>query len=204
MAALVLLVVASYLLGSIPTSVLVARRARGIDIRQHGSGNAGGTNVLRVVGWRAALVVAVVDVGKGFAAAMLPRMASVELPVSAQLAATLCGAAAVVGHVFPLFAQFRGGKGVGTAAGMILAIHPWAVVILLPVFSAVLALTRIVSVASITAALCVPLSVMVARGVSWVPENEAAMGVLVALGIFVIVNHRTNIHRLMRGTESRL
>lgn len=204
MVPLLLLAAIGYVLGSFPTSIIVSRRVKGIDIRKHGSGNAGGTNVLRVVGWKAALVVAVVDVGKGFAAAMLPRMVHEPLPVSPVTAATLCGAAAVVGHVFPLFAGFRGGKGVGTAAGMVLAVHPWAVVILLPVFFMVFAFTRIVAVASMTAALAMPLAVAVVRGVGWVPDNAAAVAILVALSLFIVVNHRANLRRLLQGTENKL
>ena len=114
MTALLLILLAAYLMGSFPTSIVVARRARGIDIREHGSGNAGGTNVLRVVGWKAALLVALVDVGKGTVASLLPHLAPASsLAVDVVDACALAGACAVVGHVFPVFAGFRGARAWG-------------------------------------------------------------------------------------------
>ena len=201
---LLLLLVAGYLLGSIPTSVIVSKRAAGIDIRQHGSGNAGGTNVLRVVGWRAALVVAVVDVGKGSAAALLPSLITRPLPVHAATAATACGIAAVVGHVYPVFASFRGGKGVGTTAGAMIVLQPLALAWCAPVFVAVLLLSRMVSLSSMTAAAALPLAVWMVRGSSWIDEERFAFGALVALAIFIFFTHRSNIARILSRSESRV
>lgn len=194
----------SYLLGSIPTSIIVTRLVKGVDIRRHGSGNAGGTNVLRVVGWKAALAVAVVDVGKGTAGALLPRLFADRIGVDPLLAAMLCGALAVVGHVFPLFAGFRGGKGVGTMAGMLLVVQPLAAGALAPLFFLVVGLTRMVSLGSMIAALAVPLAVWILNGTAWVSENRAAFFVLVGLSLFIVFNHRTNVARIVRGNENRL
>ncbi|HHR85705.1 MAG TPA: acyl-phosphate glycerol 3-phosphate acyltransferase, partial [Candidatus Acetothermia bacterium] len=122
---LALLLVISYLLGAIPTSVIVGKIARGIDVREHGSGNAGATNTWRVLGWKAGMIVLVLDAGKGVAAATLvPLTHFGHLPFTAPVIAILCGLAAVIGHVFPVYAGFRGGKGVATGAGMLIAIAP--------------------------------------------------------------------------------
>jgi glycerol-3-phosphate acyltransferase PlsY len=204
MVMLALFLVAGYLLGSIPTSVLVSKRVAGIDIREHGSGNAGGTNVLRVVGWKAALIVAVVDVGKGSVAALLPSMAARGIPFSAPAVATACGLAAVVGHVFPLFASFRGGKGVGTSAGAMIVVQPLAAACCAPVFAAVLLLSRMVSLSSMSAALALPLAVWLTRGSSWISEEPFAFSALVALALFIAFTHRANIARILRGSESRI
>ncbi len=204
MALLVALLALSYLLGSIPTSVIVTRLVKGVDIRRFGSGNAGGTNVLRVVGWKAALVVAAVDVGKGSLAALLPRLVAQPLPLDPVLAAMLCGALAVVGHCFPLFAGFRGGKGVGTTAGMLLVVQPLAAAAAAPLFFLVVALTRMVSLGSMIAALALPVVVWILRGSAWVAGNRTAFSVLVALSLFIVFNHRTNIARIIRGSENRL
>jgi glycerol-3-phosphate acyltransferase PlsY len=203
MTTLVLLLAVSYLMGSCPTSMIVSRWARGIDIRQHGSGNAGGTNVLRVVGWRAALVVVVVDVGKGFGAAFLPKLTSGALPIDGVTAATFCGTAAVIGHVYPVFASFRGGKGVGTAAGALLALHPLAAAICAPVFIVVVAATRMVSLGSMVAALSMPMAVVAVRGGVWAREEVSALLPLVAVSLFILFTHRTNIGRILKGTENK-
>jgi glycerol-3-phosphate acyltransferase PlsY len=199
-----LLLFAGYLLGSIPTSVLVSKRVAGIDIREHGSGNAGGTNVLRVVGWKAALVVAVVDVGKGSLAALLPSMIARGVPFSAPAAATACGLAAVIGHVYPVFASFRGGKGVGTSAGAMIVVQPLAAACCAPVFAAVLLFSRMVSLSSMSAALALPLAVWLTRGSSWISEEPFAFGALAALALFILFTHRANLARILRGSESRI
>ncbi len=202
---LIALLLVSYLMGSCPTSLLVARRLRGIDIREHGSGNAGGTNVLRVVGWKAALAVVVVDVGKGALAACLPLVVPApRLPLDAPDAAALCGACAVIGHVYPVFARFRGGKGVGTCAGMYLATQPLAVAVAAPVFLVSVLGTRMVSLGSVLAALALPLALWLTRGGSWMKAHPVSLAVSAGLAALIVFKHSSNIARIARGTESRL
>ena len=205
MLTLLLLAALSYLMGSFPTSVIVARRAKGIDIREHGSGNAGGTNVLRVVGWKAALLVAVVDVGKGALAAALPLFcAPSSLPVSLADACSLCGACAVVGHIYPVFARFRGGKGVGTAAGMFATTQPLALALAAPVFVIAVWTTRWVSLGSVLGALALPCALYLIRGGKWISEHGITFGVSIALAMLIFFKHRQNISRMFHGNESRL
>jgi len=203
--ALPIVLLLSYLVGSFPTSLLVARRFAGIDIREHGSGNAGGTNVLRVVGWKAALLVALVDVGKGaLAASLVWRLAVPAPPFDAVALSTLAGACAVVGHVYPVFAGFRGGKGVGTSAGAMVVVQPLALVCCVPLFAAVAAVSRMVSLASMCAALALPLAVLLVHGPAWVAENPITSAAVTALSIFVVFTHRSNIRRILAGAENRL
>lgn len=205
MLTLVALLALSYLMGSFPTSIIVARRVRGIDIREHGSGNAGGTNVLRVVGWKAASVVAVADVGKGALAAALPIFfAPILISMSLADICALCGASAVAGHIYPIFARFRGGKGVGTSAGMFAVTQPLALAFAAPVFVAAAWATRWVSLGSILGALAVPLAIYYTRGGEWIDGNRIAFGVNLAVAALIIFKHRANISRMVRGSESRI
>ncbi len=205
MTALALLLLAAYLLGSFPTSIVVARRAKGIDIREHGSGNAGGTNVLRVVGWKAALLVALVDVGKGTIASLLPlALPAASLALDAADACALACAAAVVGHVFPVFAGFRGGKGVGTSAGGFAVTQPLALACAAPVFFLAVLATRWVSLGSILGAITLPVAIYFTRGSAWVAAHPPAFWASVFLAALIVVKHSANIARIVRGEESRL
>ena len=188
-----ILLLAAYLLGATPTSYIVARLVRGIDLRQHGSGNLGATNAFRVLGWKAALPVMILDVFKGwFPTVWFPLWDGA--PAGWALA---YGAAAIVGHVFSVWVAFRGGKGVATSAGVFLALAPWAVLIAFIVWGVTVILTRIVSLASILAALVLPVAVFVTN------EPPVELGLSVALAAFVIYAHRSNIRRLLAGEESR-
>jgi len=195
-----LALLAAYLLGSLPTAAIVARRKRGGDIRERGSGNPGATNVLRVFGWRTALPVLVVDVAKGaIAAAWLPGRAAPSewLPYAV-------GAAAIVGHLWPVWARFRGGKGVATTAGVVLVLMPGVGVVLLACFAAVLTWTRRVAAASLVAiAGLLPAAYLVAVWTGNRP-GAAEIGFSVLTGLLVIAAHRENIARLRSGTEPRL
>lgn len=198
------LVAVAYLVGSFPTSIVVARRVRGIDIRTQGSGNAGATNVLRVTGWKPALVVAGVDVLKGFLPALIvSRLALQSLPPDRQLTALLVGAGAVVGHVFPMWAGFRGGKGVGTTAGVMLALFPVACALCVPVFLLTFATTRIVSLSSMASVLVFPFVLWGLNGTRWVVGHPYTFCVVCGLSLFIVVNHRSNLVRLARGSENR-
>jgi acyl phosphate:glycerol-3-phosphate acyltransferase len=201
---LILVLLAAYLAGSCPTSLLVSRRVKGIDIREYGSGNAGATNVLRSVGWKAALFVAAVDVGKGaLAAGVLPLLLPKDGPLDRLAVGSLAGACAVVGHVFPVFAGFRGGKGVGTAAGMMAVLHPLSLLACVPVFAGVVLLTRMVSLASMLGALAFPLSLWALRGNDWVEANPVAFWTTVGIAAFIVFTHRSNVRRILSGTENR-
>jgi acyl phosphate:glycerol-3-phosphate acyltransferase len=189
-----LFVVLAYLLGSLPTSYLVARWVRGLDLRQHGSGNLGATNAFRVLGWRSAAPVMVVDVLKGWVpVALFPLWDG-----SAVFGWALTyGTAAIIGHVLSVWVGFKGGKGVATGAGVFLALAPWAVLIGFVVWGVTLVLTRIVSLASILAALILPVAVFATNA------PRLVVWLSLALSIFVIYAHRANIRRLARGEEHR-
>jgi len=185
----------AYLLGAIPTSYVVGRFAHGVDLRKHGSGNLGATNTFRVLGWKAAAPVMVVDVAKGWAPAAFFPLWDAAAPLEWALA---YGAAAIVGHVFSVFVAFKGGKGVATSAGVFVALAPWAVLIAGVVWGVVVLLTRMVSLGSLTAAVVLPLAVF-ATG-----EPRLEFWLSLGLAAFVIYAHRSNIRRLVRGEESRV
>lgn len=186
-----------YVLGSIPFAYL-AGRARGVDLRQHGSGNLGATNAVRVLGGRIGAVVYLLDTLKGFVAAFaLTRMLGVE---PAGIWAIAFGVAAVAGHVRPLFLRFqRGGKGVATAGGVFFGLAPLATAITFVVFVLVLTVTGYASVGSMAAALTLPLAILlIGNGAS-----TELLVVAVAMAVFVFWAHRANIRRLRRGEEHR-
>ena len=184
----------AYLVGGIPTSYLAGRLGRGIDLRKHGSRNLGATNVYRVLGWKYAIPVGLIDAAKGAApVALVERWSSgpAWLPVAV-------GTAAVAGHVFSPYVRFDGGKGVATAAGMFLALAPLAIAISLGIWCGVLWLSGYVSVASIAAVGLFPLWARLTR-----PEAPYTFWASVILAVLIIVAHRSNIRRLLAGTESR-
>jgi len=199
---LALLLVISYLLGAIPTSVIVGKIARGIDVREHGSGNAGATNTWRVLGWKAGMIVLVLDAGKGVAAATLvPLTHFGHLPFTAPVIAILCGLAAVIGHVFPVYAGFRGGKGVATGAGMLIAIAPIPVGIATAIFGLSLFLSGMVSLSSLLAVTSVPISIVLLNRFSLAYYHPLLLAITCALALFIIFNHRENIGRILHGNE---
>ncbi len=185
----------SYLLGATPTSYWVGKGFRGIDLRQHGSGNLGATNAFRILGWRWAVPVILVDVAKGFVPVWLfPDLCG------ASFAWTLAfGAAAIFGHMFSLWVGFRGGKGVGTSAGVFLALAPWAVLGTFAVWLVVVFATRYVSVASLAAAVTLPLFVLLTPHAG----GRALLWFTVGLALVVVWAHRSNIGRLLHGRENR-
>jgi glycerol-3-phosphate acyltransferase PlsY len=189
-----LLLLASYLIGAFPSSYVVGRLTRGIDLRQHGSKNLGATNAFRVLGWRAAIPVFVIDIMKGFLpAAFFPAWDQSARPEWA----LAYGAAAIIGHVFSIYVGFKGGKGVATGAGVFLALAPVAIAVSSAVWISVLFLTGYVSLASIISALSVPIVVLLVQGVGPI------LALAVALALFIVYAHRANIRRLMRGEEHR-
>jgi glycerol-3-phosphate acyltransferase PlsY len=192
----------AYLLGSIPTAVWIGKAFHGIDVREHGSGNAGATNTIRVLGWKTGLPVLLIDVAKGWAATMLPRflhLAPAESPLMTNLQ-ILTGLTAILGHIFPVFAGFRGGKGVATVFGALLAIHPALTLVCIGVFLIVLILTGIVSVSSMTAGIAFPVLLFTVFGTQSVFLKIFSVFVAVAL----LITHRKNIKRLLKGEEKKL
>ena len=187
-------ILASYLLGAIPTSYLAARFGAGIDLRDHGSKNLGATNVYRVLGWRYAIPVGLFDVAKG----TVPVAVFGRLAQGGEWVPVVLGVAAVMGHVYSVFVRFRGGKGVATAAGAVLALAPIALGISAVVWVVVLGATGYVSAASMMGAVAFP-------GAVWLtaPEDRFTLGVGVALAVFILVTHRSNIRRLIKGQENR-
>lgn len=152
MFSILLIAVLSYILGSVPTSIIVGKIFRGIDIREHGSGNAGATNAVRVLGFKIGLIVYIVDIGKGFVAAYyVAKLKIDQVPLDMIYIQIIAGSAAVLGHIYTIFASFKGGKGVGAAAGMAIALAPVPVLIALGVFIALVAVTNYVSVGSLSA-----------------------------------------------------
>lgn len=190
------LIVAAYLVGSIPFSYLVAR-ARGVDLRKVGSGNIGGANVWRSSGFGPFVVAAALDILKGF----LPALAAQRLLPGQPFAVVAIGAAAIVGHSFPVYLGFKGGKAVATSAGVLLAIFPLAVAIGLAAWVVMFAITRMSSVGSLSAAAVVLVVGTVFFALGRLPLAYALFIWLV--GGFVIYLHRSNIQRLRAGTENR-
>ncbi len=186
--------VVSYLLGSIPTSYLVARVGKGIDLRQVGSKNLGATNLYRTLGWRYAIPVGLFDVAKG----ALPVLWFGRLAGGGSWIPLACGLAAVIGHVFSLFVHFKGGKGVATAAGVVLGLVPWATLASAAVWVVLVRVTGYVSVGSIVAAVVLPVFAYFLE-----PGQRDLVWFFAGLGLFVIVMHRANIRRLLAGTENR-
>jgi glycerol-3-phosphate acyltransferase PlsY len=200
--ALALVLVLSYLTGAFPSGVVFGRLLRGIDIRQHGSGNAGATNAWRVLGWRVGLPVAVIDVAKGVAAsAGIARLPFGPLPLSFEVVAILCGLAAVLGHVFPVYTGFRGGKGVATAGGMLIATAPIPVGCALGVSLLAVFLSGKVSLGSILAAWTIPISALLLDRFTGVHYPPLLIGLTGGLALFISYTHRTNIARLLKGEE---
>jgi acyl phosphate:glycerol-3-phosphate acyltransferase len=199
----VLTVLIAYLLGSIPTGFLVAK-ARGIDIRTVGSGNIGATNVFRILGKPAGLIVLLADALKGWLAVfVVARLASAWFYPDAGSVArewfSLCaGIAAILGHNYTCWLQFKGGKGIATSAGVLVALVPVPLLIILAVWIIVFALSRYVSLASISAAFALPFAALVFG------ESRTIIVVTAALAGLAIYKHKANIKRLLNGTENRI
>ncbi len=187
--------IASYLLGAVPTSYLAARLFRGIDLREHGSRNLGATNLYRVLGWRYAVPVGLLDAAKG----LVPVLVFAPRVSSSELFALICGLVAVVGHVFSVFVGFKGGKGVATAAGVMLGLTPAALGVAVLVWAALVYLTGYVSVGSIVAAAIFPLAVYLLEP----PDQPAMLWLDIAVAAAIVWFHRANIQRLFKGTENR-
>jgi acyl phosphate:glycerol-3-phosphate acyltransferase len=186
-----ILVLIAYLIGSVPTGFLIGSWA-GVDVRKAGSGNVGATNVARVVGRRQGIFTLLADTAKGF----VPVLIALALGLMPAGVAVV-GVAGFLGHLYPVFLGFRGGKGVATALGVFLALAPWAAAVLATVFIAVFAMTRLVSLSSIAAAVCAPIVLWL----SSYPQAWVWMSLFIAF--MIILRHRENIQRLLSGTEPK-
>lgn len=200
----ILLVTFAYLLGSISSAVIVSKGLYGIDIRDYGSGNAGATNTFRVLGKNAGVLVMTADILKGFLAVKLSIFSSYDWhPIPSEPFVNLqvvLGIAAVLGHIFPIFADFRGGKGIATLFGMILGIQPLVAVSLVGVFMLMLFVTRYVSLSSISASVAFPLLILFIFREPELSYRIFAIGT----AALVILTHHKNIGRLINGNESKV
>ncbi len=189
----------AYLIGSIPSSVWIGKALYGVDVRKEGSGNAGATNTIRILGWKAGIPVLIIDVLKGWFAVYLANLFPFDFLSKDSLEIMKMGlsAAAVLGHVFPVYTGFRGGKGVATLVGVGIALYPVAVWVVVGVFIVVLLISRIVSVSSIIAALSFPFIVYFL----FPAESKSLIILAIAVAIFVPLTHIKNIKRLIIGTE---
>ncbi len=200
---IILILIFGYLIGSFPTAIIAGKILKKIDIREHGSGNSGATNVFRVLGWKAGVVVLIIDIFKGFASVWwIPELSNAEPEIKIYLQ-ILAGIAAIAGHIWTIFAKFRGGKGVGTAAGVFLGLQPGPVLICLLVFFGVVYKTRFVSLGSMIAAFLLPIILIVRKFLLNVEIQMPMIILSVLLALMIIFTHRTNINRLIQGTESQ-
>ncbi len=201
----IIALLAAYLFGSIPTAVWLGQAFYGVDVREYGSGNAGATNTFRVLGAKPGLAVMIIDILKGFTATNLAYFIGLSITgppnsvlfINYQLA---LGVIAVIGHLFPVLAGFRGGKGVATLFGMILAVHFQAAILCVAVFSLVLILTRYVSLSSIAAGFTFPFSIVFVFHSS--VKSVLLYGICIC--VLILVTHQKNIERLLKGTESKI
>ncbi|MCD6541042.1 glycerol-3-phosphate 1-O-acyltransferase PlsY [Candidatus Bipolaricaulota bacterium] len=192
--------IAGFFLGSVPTAYIVGR-LHGVDIRKHGSGNVGMTNAWRVLGWKAGVFVGIVDIAKGYLASAWLSKLAVLGGLGPVYAGILCGTAAILGHVFTPWLGFRGGKGVATAAGVLLGLMPLPVGICVAAFAVAFLSARTVSVGSLSAAAALPVSVFLLDRFTGFTFAPPLLWLSVALALFIFWTHRANIKRLLRGEE---
>ena len=214
MLALFTVIIICYLIGAIPSSLWYGKMVHNVDIRDHGSGNAGATNTFRILGWKAGTLVLLFDFGKGLICTLFISQLAYQIgdgPVSFyenwdldSMVLILCGVVAVVGHMFPVYAGFSGGKGAATACGMLYGIEPLSISITLAIFLIIMFSTHYVSLASITGAFVFPFSQLILRyGFDYYIDGSIMIfSSLIALGI--ILKHKGNIKRLIEGNENRI
>ncbi|MGE5364828.1 MAG: glycerol-3-phosphate 1-O-acyltransferase PlsY [Bacteroidota bacterium] len=211
---LFLIVLLSYLIGSIPNSIIVSKLVKGIDIRDYGSGNAGGTNVYRILGWKYGLLVILLDALKGaLAVIFVARLHYGNMPFENAtpfddftLVQIIAGLAAVVGHIWTIFAGFRGGKGIATALGMLLTIITVDMLVAIAVFILVVLLTKYISLGSILGAVSVPIILMVRENIFHVdiPGYHIVLPFSIGISLLIMYTHRANLSRIFKGKENRI
>jgi len=205
MVAYILVTIIAYLIGSINFSIIISKKMAGFDVREKGSGNAGTTNMLRSVGKRAAALTLLCDVLKGVISIGIAIVVGVLVKdLDKALLVQLSAIAVVIGHTYPIFFQFKGGKGVATSLGVLLMVN-WQIGLICLVFAvALIALTRMVSLGSVGAAILYPVLVMFIHTNYTVSEGSGYLIFSIILAVIVAFNHRANIKRLMNGTENRI
>lgn len=203
MAVYIIVSIIAYLLGSISFSIIISKKMAGFDVRDKGSKNAGSTNVLRTVGKKAAIITLICDCLKGVIAILIAYIAgNIAKNLDRALLIQLAGIFVVLGHTFPVFFKFKGGKGVATSLGVLLMVN-WQIGLICLVFALILmALTRFVSLGSVAAAILFPVLTVFITNNYLVPGNYIIFGIILA--ILVIFNHRENVKRLLTGTENKL
>lgn len=210
---LAIIVTLSYLVGSVPNSIIVSKLVRGIDIRKHGSGNAGGTNVMRVLGWRYGMIVIILDAFKGIIAVILiARLHYGQLPFDNvspfddfTLVQIIAGVAAVIGHIWTIFAEFKGGKGIATALGMLMMLITLEMLIAIGVFLIVVTISKYISLGSLVGAFSIPLSLFLRENVlhDHINGYNTILPFVIFLTLLVIFTHRKNLIRIINGTENK-
>ena len=206
MATYIIVAILAYAIGSVNFSVLISRKMAGFDVREKGSGNAGTTNVLRAVGIKAAIITLICDILKGIVAVLIAFwLGNMSQTADKALLIQIAGILVIVGHTFPIFFEFRGGKGIATALGVLL-ITNWKIGLICLVFAVVLiAITRMVSVGSMSAAILFPILTLFIGDNFIVAQGAFKYFVYsIILAAFVIFNHRENIKRIMNGTENKI
>lgn len=210
---LITAIVVSYFLGAIPTSIWVGKALQGVDVRNYGSGNAGATNTFRILGWKAGTLVLTIDLIKGFTAAYFVGLLSYNIAgepdvlfgaEALTLYMLICGAVAVLAHMYPVYAGFRGGKGVITAVGMLLAIEPVSVALTLVIFLIILFTTRYVSLGSVVGAISYPLFLLLLRNQFGFEIANTLLVISSVIALIIVYKHRSNIQRLINGNENRI
>lgn len=196
------IIIAAYLLGAIPFGLLIAQTFGVRDVRKHGSGNIGATNVWRVAGARAAIWVYLLDIGKGVVAVLLASSVNQTI-IPRDTFLVLAALAAVIGHVFPVYLKFKGGKGVNTALGVLLALLPLEALAGLIVFIVMVAISRFISLGSITAAVSLAAIVLIERVAFGRPVEIIYVLLTMVIAVLVVITHRKNIKRMIEGTEPR-
>ncbi|WP_456443252.1 glycerol-3-phosphate 1-O-acyltransferase PlsY [Caldithrix abyssi] len=198
------LILISYLLGSFPTAIIAGRLLKKIDIREHGSGNAGATNVFRVLGWKAALAVLFIDMIKGFVPVFFLAPAFSSSPEQVIYFQLIGAIAAILGHMYTIFAGFKGGKGVGTSAGAFLGLAPLPLLLALLTFIVVVSLTRYVSLGSLIASLVFVVILLLQRFAFQMEIPSVLLGISIVIVALIWYAHRSNIKRLLQGNENRI
>ncbi|KDN58965.1 MAG: glycerol-3-phosphate 1-O-acyltransferase PlsY [Exiguobacterium sp.] len=191
----IFIVLISYLLGAVPFALIIGKLGYRVDVREHGSGNLGTTNTFRVLGKRAGTLVLLGDMGKGLLAALLPLLFGSDMSL------LLAGIPAIIGHSYPIFAKFKGGKSVATSAGVLLAAFPWFFLVVVSTFLLTLMISKMVSLSSMAAS-AVGLVTVTVYGLmtrDWLP-----LVVIVPLALFIIIKHRSNWQRIRSGTEPKV
>jgi glycerol-3-phosphate acyltransferase PlsY len=194
------IIVVAYLLGSIPTSVWIGKRFYNIDVRQHGSGNAGATNTFRVLGAKAGIIVFIIDAFKGFIAVKLLNITNIDCNTNMWINFQLIlGAVVVIGHIFPIFAGFKGGKGVATLFGLTIAINPFATLTAFIVFLIVVFIWKYISLGSMIAGISYPFWVIFLYQTPFISMKIFS----IVVSVLLLLTHKKNIKRILKGEESK-